>query len=128
MVYSSSSSNIVKIDTGITDNLNQKKAFYKRTQNSPTGNPNWENKYGCKVEINSKAWGSRGLGGVACLVMKHHSKSANCAQHEVKPTSSVATNTATVIAYYGQAEVSANAKRSVTIDASTQGWSQCSRY
>lgn len=128
MIYAGSSSNIVKIDTSITDNLNLKKAFYKCTQNSPTGNPNWENKYAYKVEISSRAWGSRGFGGVACPVVKHHSKTAGCAQHEVKPTSSVATNTATVIAYYGRTELTASARASVSIDASPQGWSQCARY
>jgi len=121
-IYSGNSNNIVSIDTSITDNLNRSKAFNKCTQNSPTGNPDWQSQCGYKVEVNCAAWGSNGFGGVNCPIVKHTAKNSGCNQHQIKPVSSTATNTATLTGYYGTTElVPVKATATVSIVASQQG-------
>ncbi len=121
-LYSGNSKNIVSINTTITDNLNRSKAFNKCTTNSPSGNPDWQSQCGYKVEVNSAAWGSNGFGGINCPIVKHTAKNSGCSQHQVKPVSSTATNTATLSGYYGTTElVPVKATATVTITASQQG-------
>jgi hypothetical protein len=121
-IYSGNSKNIVSIDTSITDNLNRSKAFNKCTQNSPTGNPDWQSQCGYKVEVNCAAWGSNGFGGVNCPIVQHTAKNSNCSQHQIKPICSTATNTATLTAYYGATELApVKATATVSIVASQQG-------
>jgi hypothetical protein len=121
-LYSGNASNIVSIDTTITDNLNHSKAFNKCTTNSPVKNPDWQSQCGYKVEISCNAWGSKGFGGVNCPIVKHTAKNSNCSEHQIKPVTSTATNTATLIGYYGTTELAAvKATATVTVQASEQG-------
>jgi hypothetical protein len=102
-VYSGSGQNIGSYSTSICDNLNRSKAFAKNcTNDSPSGNSDWEQKCTYTVQIGSGAWGSNGFGGVKCIGSNNgNSKGSGHNQHQCQPVNSTVTNTAVATAVYG---------------------------
>ena len=127
-VISGSSSHVISCDTTLSHNLNQSSSFYKCTTDSPTSS-SWDNVSGYTIVVDGKTFGSAGWGGVA--IPECHNQNSiqyGCNDQKVSPVSSQATNTATVTATGNGVTVSATATATVQIDASTSGWSQCSKY
>ena len=100
---SGSASNILAIDTTITDNLNQSPAYYGFTTNSPSPSSpldaNWNNVDGYTVVISPSAFGSNGFGSVS-IPFVHDSPSKISGTIKFTPVAqpSTVTNTATVTA------------------------------
>jgi hypothetical protein len=121
-------SHVVSCDTTLSHNLNQSPGFYNCTTDS-SGSPSWDSVSGYTIVVDGKTFGSAGFGGVAIPdCHNQHSIQWGCDDQKVSPTSSSSTNTATVTATGNGITVSATATATVQIDASTYGWSQCSKY
>ena len=117
-----SASNILAIDTTITDDLNQSPAYYGFTTNSPTPNTaldaNWNNVDGYTVIVSPAAFGSNGFGSVT-IPFVHDSPSKVSGTIKFTPVAepSTVTNNVTVTATNAgtSTQVSANTGVSVRI-------------
>jgi hypothetical protein len=126
-VVSGSGSHVISCDTTLSHNLNQSSDFYKCTTDSPSSST-WDNVTGYTFVVDGKTFGSAGWGGVSIPECHNVNSMPNWGDMKVSPTSFTSTNTATAKGTGNSITVSATAQASVQIDASSSGWSQCSKY
>ena len=127
-VYKGNVAHILRCDSSLSKNLNRQTRYFKATSDSPKA-ADWDEEQSYTIVIDKAACGNGGFGGVKLPKVKNdRSKHYGDESHVTHPTSSVATNTATASAIFDGTTVKATAKASVTIDASSSGWSQCSKY
>ena len=128
MVFKGNPAHVLRCDSSLSRNLNRQTKYNKCTSDSPNAS-DWDNEQSYTVEIDKASCANGGFGGVKLPKIENdHSKQQGDEKHVVHPVTSVATNTATASATFFGTTVSATAKASVTIDASSSGWSQCSKY
>ena len=130
MVYKGNSAHVIKVDSSLNRNLNKQTKYNTCTKDSPSaGTPDWEDEQNYTVVISKEACAKYGFGGVSIPKVKNQcSKRRGYEGHTTHPSSSVATNTATASVTVNGQTIKATAKASVTIDASSRSWSQCSKY
>jgi hypothetical protein len=120
-------SKIVKIDTSLSDNLNQTSHYGKYTNNSPVWQDgNWNFQCGYTVEINKSAFGRNGFGKcVPRSVINSQCKNFGSGPSSPQPCNSSVTNTAKVTGSAGTTALTATAKATVSLNASDNnggGW------
>lgn len=118
-LYYGNASNIVSINTTMSDNVNQSNAYSGFLWNSPpTGYKNWKFQCGYTVVIKPSCFGRYGFGG--CNIKNvQHGKCKNGSYYRCNPTPQcqTVTNTATVTASAGGVNVSATDTASVQVSA-----------
>lgn len=103
--------------------------YNQSTKDSPEGAKDWEDEQNYTIVISKEACAKYGFGGVSVPKVRNEgSKRRGYEGHVTKPSSSVATNTATASVTVSGQTIKATAKASVTIDASKSGWSQGNTY
>lgn len=121
-LYYGSASNIVSIDTTITDNLNQNGSQSAFLWNSPPiGYPNWKFQCGYTVVIKPSCFGRYGYGGCKIKNIQHGKCKTGSSYHcTPTPQCQTVTNTATVTAMAGGVTVTATATASVQVSSNGQ--------
>jgi len=125
-LFSGNASNIVSIDTTITDNLNQNgNAGSWYTNSPPPSYPNWQFQCGYTVVVKSSCFGKNGYGGCNIKKIQHGScKNGNPYQCQPKPICKNITNTATAtvtVTVNGKTQtLTATAKATVTLSPGGQ--------
>lgn len=128
-VYKGNGAHVLKVDSSLNRNLNKQTKYNQSTKDSPEGAKDWEDEQNYTVVISKEACAKYGFGGVSVPKVRNEcSKRRKYEGHVTKPSSSIATNTATASVTVAGQTIKATAKASVKIDASKSGWSQCDKY
>ncbi len=113
-LFYGSASNVVSIDTTITDNLNQNGGQNFLWNSPPTGYKNWNFQCGYTVVIKPSCFGRYGFGGCNIKNVQHGRCKTGSSYHcTPTPQCQTVTNTATVTATSGALTVTATATASV---------------
>jgi|GEM_PF-3069764 len=121
-VYFGNPSNIVSVDTTLTDTLNQSSKYYGNTTNSPSPvDHTWNSVNGYTVVINGAAFGRNGFGQCNIKTVQNSQCKTGGGHYKPTPTCSVVTNTATVTAQVESIEtITATATASVQVRTACQ--------